>query len=99
MPLLARMLPAPIVVDVRRGAIGTLGALLADRRIATEGRVAVAVGPRQADRITSVLDLGAGELFRVPDADTVARAVSVPAAEGSAGRSCWSWRARGRRCP
>ena len=45
MPLLARLLPAPLTVDVRRGAIADLGALLADRRIATEGRVAVALGP------------------------------------------------------
>ena len=45
MPLLARLLPAPLTVDVRRGAIADLGTLLADRRIATEGRVAVALGP------------------------------------------------------
>ena len=44
MPLLARMLAAPLVVDVRPGAVADLGALLADQRIATEGRVAVAVG-------------------------------------------------------
>ncbi len=37
MPLLARLLPAPLAVDVRRGAIAELGALLADRRIATRG--------------------------------------------------------------
>ena len=60
MPLLARMLPAPLVVDVRRGAIAELGALLADRRIATEGRVAVAVGPGQGDGIVAELDMGDG---------------------------------------
>ena len=43
MPLLARMLAAPLVIDVRPGAVTGLGALLADRRIANEGRVAVAV--------------------------------------------------------
>ncbi len=37
MPLLARMLAAPLVIDVRSGAIGGLGTLLADRRIAVEG--------------------------------------------------------------
>ena len=31
MPLLARLLPAPLAVDVRRGAIADLGPLLADR--------------------------------------------------------------------
>ena len=35
MPLLARMLSAPLVIDVRPGAIAGLGDLLADRRIAT----------------------------------------------------------------
>jgi len=67
MPLLARMIPAPLVVDVRRGAIAQLGALLADRRIATEGRVAIAVGPSQGDSIIAQLDLGAAEVFRVDD--------------------------------
>ena len=45
MPLLARMLPAPLIVEVRAGAVAGLCTLLADRRIATEGRIAVAVGP------------------------------------------------------
>ena len=39
MPLLARMLAAPLVIDVRPGAIADLGTLLADQRIATEGRI------------------------------------------------------------
>jgi glycerol-1-phosphate dehydrogenase [NAD(P)+] len=67
MPLLARMVPAPLVVDVRRGAIGGLGALLADRRIATEGRVAIAVGPGQGDAIAARLELDGAEFFRVDD--------------------------------
>ena len=44
MPLLARMIPAPLVVDVRRGALGELAAILADQRISSSGRVAIAVG-------------------------------------------------------
>ena len=67
MPLLARMLAAPLVVDVRPGAIGGLGALLADRRIAVEGRIAVAVGPGQGESIAAELDIGSAELFKVPD--------------------------------
>ena len=67
MPLLARMLTAPLVVDVRRGAVADLGALLADRRIATEGRVAVAVGPGQGDSMVAELDIDAAEIFRVED--------------------------------
>ena len=66
MPLLARMLPAPLLIDVRPGAVAGLGALLADRRIATSGRVAVAVGPGQGDSIAAELSLDEAEIFRVP---------------------------------
>jgi glycerol-1-phosphate dehydrogenase [NAD(P)+] len=66
MPLLARMLPSPLVIDVRPGAIARLGALLADHRIAAEGRVAVAVGPGQGDSICAELNLGEAEIFRIP---------------------------------
>ena len=76
MPLLARMIPAPLSIDVRRGAVADLGALLADRRIATAGRVAVAVGPGQGDSIAEELDLGSGEVFRV-EAGTVDAAVAL----------------------
>jgi glycerol-1-phosphate dehydrogenase [NAD(P)+] len=67
MPLLARMLAAPLVVDVRSGAVADLGTLLADKRIATEGRVAVAVGPGQGDGVVAELDIAAAEVFRVED--------------------------------
>jgi glycerol-1-phosphate dehydrogenase [NAD(P)+] len=67
MPLLARMLAAPMVIDVRPGAIARLGELLADRRIANQGRVAVAVGSGQGDSIVSDLRIDEAEVFRVPD--------------------------------
>jgi glycerol-1-phosphate dehydrogenase [NAD(P)+] len=67
MPLLARMLAAPLIIDVRPGAVTGLGALLADRRIATEGRVAVAVGPGQGDSIAADLQIDAAEIFRISD--------------------------------
>ena len=73
---LSRILTAPLVVDVRRGAVAGLGALLADQRIATEGRVAVAVGPSQGDSVLADLDLGQAEVFRVEDS-TVDTAVSL----------------------
>jgi glycerol-1-phosphate dehydrogenase [NAD(P)+] len=38
------MIPAPLVVDVRRGALAELQAILADQRISPSGRVAIAVG-------------------------------------------------------
>ncbi|MCW2862856.1 MAG: Glycerol-phosphate dehydrogenase [Actinoallomurus sp.] len=70
MPLLTRMLPAPLSIDVRRGAIAHLGELLADRRIATEGRVAIAVGPGQGDQIAEHVRPGLQEceVFRVEGA-------------------------------
>jgi glycerol-1-phosphate dehydrogenase [NAD(P)+] len=75
-PLLARMLAAPLVIDVRRGAVADLGALLADRRIATEGRVAIAVGLGQGDSILDTLDLEPAGVFRVTDG-TVDSAVTL----------------------
>ncbi|GAA0561007.1 iron-containing alcohol dehydrogenase family protein [Actinomadura livida] len=67
MPLLTRMLNAPLSIDVRRGAVAALGELLADRRIATEGRVAIAVGPGQGDQIADHVrpSLAACEVYRV----------------------------------
>ena len=76
MPLLARMLAAPLVVDVRSGAIADLGTLLADRRIAVAGRVAVAVGPGQGEGVLAELDMDAAEAFRVSDG-TVEGAIAL----------------------
>ena len=67
MPVLARILTAPLIVDIRRGAVADLGVLLADRRIATEGRVAVAVGRGQGDGVVAELDMETAEVFRVED--------------------------------
>ncbi|GAA4063366.1 iron-containing alcohol dehydrogenase family protein [Nonomuraea soli] len=80
MPLLARMLPAPLTMDVRRGAVAQLGAVLADSRVATSGRVAVAVGPGQGDVIEGLIapTLAEAEVFRVADG-SVDAAVSLGA--------------------
>ncbi|WP_179646909.1 iron-containing alcohol dehydrogenase family protein [Spinactinospora alkalitolerans] len=59
------MVASPIAIDVRRGAITDLGTVLADRRIANEGRIAVAVGPGQGAQIVADLDLPHCEVFRV----------------------------------
>ncbi|MEU4542761.1 iron-containing alcohol dehydrogenase family protein [Nonomuraea dietziae] len=74
------MLPAPLTIEVRRGAVAQLGALLADSRVATSGRVAVAVGPGQGDHIESLiaLTLSEAEVFRVADG-SVDAAVSLGA--------------------
>ena len=55
MPLLARMVPFPLAIDVRSGAVAGLAALLADQRISSRGHVAVAVGPGQGEQIVGVL--------------------------------------------
>lgn len=55
MPLLARMLPVPIVVDVRSKAIEGLGGLLAGGGISTGGRVLVLVGPGQGEQIAALV--------------------------------------------
>ncbi|MFI9554020.1 iron-containing alcohol dehydrogenase family protein [Nonomuraea endophytica] len=80
MPLLARMLPAPLTMEVRRGAVAQLGALLNDSRVATSGRVAVAVGPGQGDHIEGLIapTLAQAEVFRVADG-SVDAAVSLGA--------------------
>ena len=55
MPLLARMLPVPIVVEVRSKAIEGLAGLLAGGGISTGGRVLVLVGPGQGEQIAALL--------------------------------------------
>jgi glycerol-1-phosphate dehydrogenase [NAD(P)+] len=42
-PVLTRLIPSPVVVDIRGGALGDLAALLADQRISTSGKLAVAI--------------------------------------------------------
>ncbi len=67
MPLLARMLAAPLFIDVRAGAVAGLGTLLSDLQIARSGRVAVAVGPSQGDAIRDELRIDGAEVLRIPD--------------------------------
>ncbi|OIV35820.1 dehydrogenase [Mangrovactinospora gilvigrisea] len=42
MPALTRLLPAPVGIDIRAGALDELAGILADQRVATSGRFAVA---------------------------------------------------------
>jgi glycerol-1-phosphate dehydrogenase [NAD(P)+] len=64
-PLLARLVPSPLSVDVRRGAVGGLAELLRDRRISSGGHVAVVVGPGQGEQIAADLQLHGTGLFPV----------------------------------
>ncbi|MDQ1007031.1 glycerol-1-phosphate dehydrogenase [NAD(P)+] [Streptomyces sp. V4I23] len=43
MPVLTRLIPSPVVVDIRAGALDDLAALLADQRISASGKLAFAV--------------------------------------------------------
>lgn len=67
MPLLARMLLSPLFIDIRAGAVSGLGDLLSDRRISSDGHVAVAVGPGQGERLMAAIqpDLSNADVFTV----------------------------------
>ncbi|MER6504224.1 iron-containing alcohol dehydrogenase family protein [Streptomyces sp. NPDC001455] len=43
MPVLTRLIPSPVVVDISCGALDDLAGLLADQRISTSGKLAVAI--------------------------------------------------------
>ncbi|MFF4390279.1 MULTISPECIES: iron-containing alcohol dehydrogenase family protein [unclassified Streptomyces] len=43
MPVLTRLIPSPVVVDVSRGAMDDLAGLLADQRISASGKLAIAI--------------------------------------------------------
>jgi glycerol-1-phosphate dehydrogenase [NAD(P)+] len=55
MPLLARTVQTPLHIDVRRGAVSNLAAILADGRISAGGDVAVVVGPGQGEHIAELI--------------------------------------------
>ncbi|MET7619304.1 iron-containing alcohol dehydrogenase family protein [Streptomyces sp. NPDC005408] len=43
MPVLTRLIPSPVVVDITRGALDDLAGLLADQRISSSGKLAIAI--------------------------------------------------------
>ncbi|MEU7278080.1 iron-containing alcohol dehydrogenase family protein [Streptomyces sp. NPDC045431] len=43
MPVLTRLIPSPLVVDIHRGAMDDLAGLLADQRISASGKLAMAI--------------------------------------------------------
>ncbi|MGW0857615.1 iron-containing alcohol dehydrogenase family protein [Streptomyces sp. NPDC002690] len=43
MPVLTRLIPSPLVVDIRRGAMDDLAEVLHDQRISTSGKLAIAI--------------------------------------------------------
>ena len=79
MPLLARMLAAPMAVEIGPGAVAGLGALLADRRISSGGHVAVAVGPGYGDEIAAVVDpaMENCDILRIAEGGSLASALAL----------------------
>ncbi|MBD9722245.1 iron-containing alcohol dehydrogenase family protein [Streptomyces caniscabiei] len=59
MPVLTRLIPSPIVVDIRAGALDDLATVLADQRISSSGRLAVAIsggsGAKLRERVLPAL--------------------------------------------
>ncbi|MBV2156115.1 iron-containing alcohol dehydrogenase family protein [Kitasatospora sp. SUK 42] len=43
MPVLTRLVPSPLFVEIRSGALDALGGILADQRLSASGRIAVAI--------------------------------------------------------
>jgi glycerol-1-phosphate dehydrogenase [NAD(P)+] len=58
-PVLTRLIPSPVAVDIRAGALNDLASVLADERVSHSGRLAVAVsggsGSRLRERIAPSL--------------------------------------------
>lgn len=86
MPILTRMLPSPLVVEVRRGAVADVAQALRDRHVSASGAVVVAVGPSQGEAIwESIRDsLPDAVPFEVRDASlaTAARLQEAMAGRG-----------------
>ncbi|MGI5140099.1 MULTISPECIES: iron-containing alcohol dehydrogenase family protein [unclassified Streptomyces] len=55
MPVLTRLIPSPVVVDIRRGALDDLATVLADERISHSGKLAVAVSGGSGARLRARL--------------------------------------------
>lgn len=63
MPVLTRLVPSPLAVDIRPGALDGLTSLLADQRISAAGRIAIAVSEGSGRALRERLTEG------LPDAD------------------------------
>ncbi|MFJ8078477.1 iron-containing alcohol dehydrogenase family protein [Streptomyces sp. NPDC096176] len=59
MPVLTRLIPSPVVVDIRAGALDDLAGILADQRISASGKLAFAIsggsGQKLREKLASAL--------------------------------------------
>ncbi|MFF2025356.1 iron-containing alcohol dehydrogenase family protein [Streptomyces sp. NPDC058171] len=78
MPVLTRLIPSPLVVDIRAGALDDLVGVLADQRISTSGKLAVAISGGSGARLRERLEpaLPGAEWFPV-DGGTLDDAVKL----------------------
>ena len=85
MPILTRMLPSPLVVEVKRGAVADISQVLQERFISGSGKVVVAVGRSQGRAIWEQIrpTLPDALLFEVPDASLGAAGQLQEAMAGS----------------
>lgn len=85
MPVLTRLIPSPVVVDISRGAIEDLAGLLADQRISSSGKLAFAVSDGSGQKLREKLSplLPGADWYAVSDG-TIDSAVKL--ADGIKGK-------------
>lgn len=85
MPVLTRLIPSPVVVDISRGAIEDLSGLLADQRISSSGKLAFAVSDGSGQKLREKLSplLPGADWYSVSDG-TIDSAVKL--ADGIKGK-------------
>ncbi|MFC4034644.1 iron-containing alcohol dehydrogenase family protein [Streptomyces polygonati] len=68
MPVLTRLIPSPVVVDIKGGALADLSKVLADRRISASGKLAIAVSEGSGARLRERLapELPGADWYPVP---------------------------------
>ncbi|MER5641920.1 iron-containing alcohol dehydrogenase family protein [Kitasatospora sp. NPDC002227] len=69
MPVLTRLVPSPVFVEIRPGALDALGGILADQRLSAHGRIAVAISNGSGAVLRERLEplLPGAEWFEVAD--------------------------------
>ncbi|GGT11980.1 iron-containing alcohol dehydrogenase family protein [Streptomyces purpureus] len=69
MPVLTRLIPSPVVVDISRGAMDDLAGLLADQRISASGKLAFAISGGSGQKLREKLapDLPGADWYEVCD--------------------------------
>jgi glycerol-1-phosphate dehydrogenase [NAD(P)+] len=77
-PLLTRMIGAPLAVEIGAGTVARLAPLLADRRISSGGHVAVVVGPGLGGELAEVLRPKlSNAVFKMVDDGSVSAAIEL----------------------